>query len=323
MIDLAPGREASPAPAPPPPAVPCTVCGAVDHRTLYRPHTSPGPVVRCRRCGMVYVSPRQDQRALIHDGADVVHDQRLRRSADLRDLAGCWESAALATTLAQRDARALNHQAALAAIARHRPPPGTLLDFGCGWGFFLESARQAGWDVRGIEPLPGHGVFARGALGLDVVTDTLRPDTFPPASFDVATAFQVFEHLPDPAAEIDKLHAVLKPGGLVAIEVPNIDTVLVSLLRGRHRHFVQDHLWFFGPATLARFLQAHGFDILETTFPTRRLTVRHVIDHWTARQASPRVADALHRGADRAGALDRVIRVNLRDIVMVIARKAA
>lgn len=305
-----------------PQPIPCAVCGAVDPHTLYRPPASPGPVVRCRRCGMVYVSPRHDPRALIHDGADVAHDARLRQSADLRDLADCWEAAALPAALAQRAARARNHQAALDRIARHRPPPGRLLDFGCGWGLFLDTARAAGWQVQGIEPLPGHGVYARGALGLDVVTDTLRPSTFPPDSFDAVTAFQVFEHLPDPAAELDKLHALLRPGGIIAIEVPNIDTPLVGLMRGRHRHFVIDHLWFFGPATLARFLEGHGFAVLDTSFPTRVLALRHVVDHWAARYTSPRAAAVLRRAIERAGMLDHTIRVNLHDIVMIVARKS-
>jgi SAM-dependent methyltransferase len=280
-------------------------------------------VVRCRGCGLVFVSPREDLRAIIDEGRPLAELERLRHSRDPRDLAGCWELDLLAAeTPALRQARRVNHQAALRWIAAHRPPPGRLLDFGCGWGFFLEDARAAGWQVQGLEPLPGHGVHARGALGLDVVTDTLRPDSFPPASFDVVTAFQVFEHLPDPGAELAKLHALLRPGGLVVIEVPNIATPLLRLLGGRHRHFVEDHLWFFSPRSLGRLLERQGFQPLATHYPTRRLPLERLLDAWAARYLPPSALRGLRGLAGRAGLLELRLPVNLRDIVLLIGRKA-
>lgn len=311
-----------PSAGPSPQAIPCVVCGSLDQAPFLRPARSPGPVVRCRGCGLVFVSPREDLRAIIDEGRPLAELERLRHSRDPRDLAGCWELDLLAAeTPALRQARRVNHQAALRWIAAHRPPPGRLLDFGCGWGFFLEDAREAGWQVRGLEPLPGHGVHARGALGLDVVTDTLRPDSFPPESFDVVTAFQVFEHLPDPGAELTKLHGLLRPGGLVVIEVPNIATPLLRLLGGRHRHFVEDHLWFFSPRTLGRLLERHGFQPIATHFPTRRLPLERLLDAWAARYLPPAALRGLRGLAGRAGLLERRLPVNLRDIVLRIGRK--
>lgn len=304
-----------------PAPIPCALCGATDAAPFLRPARSPGPVVRCRRCGMIYVSPRLDERAIIDADRPLADLERLRRSSDPADLAGCWELDLLAAeTPALRAARRVNHRAALAWIAQHRPPPGRLLDFGCGWGFFLEDARQAGWEVQGLEPLPGHGVHARGVLGLDVVTDTLRPDSFPPASFDVVTAFQVFEHLPDPTAELVKLRRLLRPGGLVVIEVPNIATPLVRLLGDRHRHFVEDHLWFFSPRSLARLLEQGGFVPLATHFPTRRLPLGRLLDAWAARYLPPAAVRSLRHAADRTHLLERRLPVNLRDIVLLIGR---
>lgn len=307
-------------------AVPCVVCGDNAPIQVFRPRSAPGPVVRCGVCGMVFISPRERTASLIADGDQYLDrlgpdGQSLRHSSDLRDLADCWELADLGHRLPDRAVLRQNHLMALEQIGRFCSPPGRLLDFGSGWGFFLDTARGAGWDVQGIEPLPGRGIYARSALGLPVVTDTLRPDTFPAASFDVVTAFQVFEHLPDPAAEIAKIHHVLRPGGLVAIEVPNIDTLGVRIMRGRHRHFVIDHLWFFGPATLRQFLANCGFEPLATSFPTRLLSVRHLVNHWAARGLPPAASKGLQKFAERASLMDRSVRMNLGDIVMVIGRK--
>lgn len=271
---------------------------------------------------MVYVSLRQRTASLIFDGEQFAGDP-LRASADPADLVGRWEAAHLVDALAHGAVLRRNHRAALARIARHARPPGRLLDFGCGFGLFLDTARQVGWDVAGIDPLPGHGAYARGALGLDVVSDTLRPDTFPAARFDVVTAFQVFEHLPDPRAELAALRRLLRPGGLLVVEVPNVATPLVRLLGGRHRHFVADHLWFFAPATLRRFLESGGFEVLEVARPTRWLSARYLAARWLPRYLPRRLARAVDAAAARLPGGDVALPINLGDIVLAVGRRTA
>jgi len=270
---------------------------------------------------MVYVSLRQRTASLIFDGEQFAGDP-LRASADPADLVGRWEAAHLVDALAHGAVLRRNHRAALARIARHARPPGRLLDFGCGFGLFLDTARQVGWDVAGIDPLPGHGAYARGALGLDVVSDTLRPDTFPAARFDVVTAFQVFEHLPDPRAELAALRRLLRPGGLLVVEVPNVATPLVRLLGGRHRHFVADHLWFFAPATLRRFLESGGFEVLEVARPTHWLSARYLAARWLPRYLPRRLARAVDAAAARLPGGDVALPINLGDIVLAVGRAA-
>lgn len=275
---------------------------------------------------MVYVAAIEDGRALIADAADLARSEgpryeQLRASADLAYVDGSWEVEELRQRLPELPAMQKNYRKVLDEIARFRPPPGCLLDFGCGWGFFLDAARRAGWRVQGLEPLLGHSIYARGALGLSVLTDTLRPSSFPVQSFDVVASLQVFEHLPDPAGELGKLRVLLKPGGIVVIEVPNIDCWGVRLLGRRHRHFVLDHLSFFGPRTLKRLFSAHGFETLSITYPTRTLSVRHLVDSWAARTLPAWGVRALRTVAARTGLLDKEVRLNLGDIVMVIGRK--
>ncbi len=301
--------------------IPCAVCDSVDPAPFLHPRRSPGPVVRCRTCGMVYVSPIESPDSLIDDTTALGFPGAMRESTDVNLLVGTWEAALLSRKLPAREALRRNHLAALERIASHCPPPGRLLDFGSGWGFFLQDAQAAGWGVQGLEPLPGHAIYTRGALDIPVVTDTLRDDTFGSGSFDVVTAFQVFEHLPDPATEIDKIRYILKPGGLLVIEVPNIATPLLKLFCGHHRHFVQDHLWFFSPHTLARFVRAHGFTPLDVSFPTRRLTLGYVADAWLRRFAGTRVAEMSLGALRRLRLDDRIVHLNLRDIVMIIAER--
>lgn len=322
----APAAKPIPArPSPPDPdtsPIPCTVCGATDAAPFLQPPASPGPVVRCRVCTMIFVSPRRTTASLIFDGDQFGHDNALRTSTDPNDLVGHWEATHLANALPHRDVLRRNHRDALARIGRFAVPPGRMLDFGCGFGLFLDSARTAGWDVAGIDPLPGHGTYARGALHLDVISDTLRPNTFASMSFDVITAFQVFEHLPDPRAELNALRRLLKPGGIIVIEVPNIATSLLRLLGPRHRHFVHDHLWFFSPVTLRRFLTENGFTVLDTVKPTRWLSARYLAARWLPRFLPAPLARPLRTAANRMPGGGAALPINVGDIVMVIGRVA-
>jgi 2-polyprenyl-3-methyl-5-hydroxy-6-metoxy-1,4-benzoquinol methylase len=302
--------------------VPCAVCGADDPVVLFRPYQSPGPVVRCRRCGLIYVTPREDKHALIYEGPVLDNlPASILKSKSLEDVTKCWEFSMLPSKETEWPALQLNANQALDQIARFAQHPGRLLDFGCGWGFFLAVAKDRGWEPYGLEPLPGHSVYARAKFGIPVVTNTLREDTFPEGFFDIITAFQVFEHLPNPSTELTKIRHFLKPGGLVLIEVPNIETWGVRLLGKHHRHFTQDHLYFFSPSTLDALVRSRGFRPIVTSFPTRYMTVGHLISFWGKRILSPKLSHVLEALFKQAGLVQKVVSLNFGDIVSIVARK--
>lgn len=146
---------------------------------------------------------------------------------------------------------------------------GRLLDFGCFCGIFPSLASLKGYECYGLEPLIMAAIVGWAYLGLNIKTGTLREDTYPHDYFDVVTAFQVFEHLVSPAKELEKIRLCLKPGGFLSVEVPNIDTLGVRLLRSKHRHFVEDHVSFFSAKTLGALMEGMGFRIREVYYPTR------------------------------------------------------
>lgn len=300
----------------------CVVCSADQAQRLFRPGQSPGPVVRCENCGMVYVSPVEDDRALIDEGpVGGSVDARLLTSSDLKDLAGSWELALLPSKEREWPALRINAVKALEHIERYVDPRRRILDFGCGWGFFLSGAKERGWEPYGLEPLSGSAIYACAQFGATVVADVLREDTFPAEHFDAITAFQVFEHLPDPADALQKLRRFLRPGGVIFIEVPNIDTWSMRLFGKRHRHFVQDHLNFFSRATLSELLRRHGFEVIEAHRPTRHMTLRHLVVDWGAKFLPSRLAAGVQRAVGNR--LNRVIPLNFGDILAVIAVKPA
>lgn len=142
---------------------------------------------------------------------------------------------------------------------------GSLLEIGCGNGFFLEEAQARGYaDVRGVEP--GSQAVAKAAPGIRerIVCDMMRPGLFAEASFDVVCLFQVFDHLPDPIGVLAETHRVLKPGGLVLILNHNINALSARLLGERSPIIDLEHTYLYSPATLARLARDQGFSPLKT-----------------------------------------------------------
>ena len=297
--------------------LPCALCGATDPVFLYRPVRSPGPIVRCANCGLVYVGRLEDTHALIISGP-VTSDcpPTILCSDKMQDLDGCWEMEPIAEKESELPVVRLNAQQMLKELSRLVPRPGRILDLGCASGFFLAEAAALGWEAYGLEPLAGHAVYARAKFHLNITTDVLHDDTFPPDFFDAITAFQVFEHLPYPVQDLLRLVRCLKANGAILIEVPRIDHWTVKLLESRHRHFVQDHLFFFSVETLSAMATQCGLKLLRTFFPVRRMTIRHII------RCLCRILE-LNQVPVPSPLGDVVVPVYLRDVIAIVAQKPA
>lgn len=101
---------------------------------------------------------------------------------------------------------------------------GTLLDLGCGNGDFLQRAKTSGWNVVGVDPDPK--AVARGVkLGLNVCQGGIEQFDAEKEVFDVITLSHVIEHVHDPVTVLKAAYRLLKPGGQIWIETPNIDSL--------------------------------------------------------------------------------------------------
>lgn len=111
-------------------------------------------------------------------------------------------------------------------------PRGDLLEIGCAGGFFLDIARKRGWNVRGVEITDVGHAHATGELGLDVHHGSFPPAPFADESFDVVYAGHVVEHMRHPVAGFADMNRMLRPGGVLLIEVPTyVDSFYFRTLR--------------------------------------------------------------------------------------------
>ncbi|MBS3764425.1 MAG: class I SAM-dependent methyltransferase, partial [Planctomycetes bacterium] len=222
----------------------CNLCGKTGFRIVC--HHPQGSLGQCVNCGLIF-SPQQlpDKEHLKQYGASY-YQQKDEDSPGLDYFAyeQCWLEGS---------------RKKLAAIGE-AIGGGRLLDVGCGVGFFLKVAREEGWDVMGVEVSKWAAEKAREMYDLDVINSTFEAAHFEDGSFDVVTLWHVLEHCPSPTKTLEHCHEILRPGGLIALEVPNVESRAArrSLLRWEHTA-PQEHLFYFGPRTLQKILVKTGF----------------------------------------------------------------
>ena len=142
------------------------------------------------------------------------------------------------------------------------PRAGSLLDIGCGTGNFLVAAQKAGYAVTGTELDPSAARFASEKCGLPrVLSFTLAQfvDQYPDEKFDVVTFFEVLEHQADPFRFLSNARSCLRPGGCIALSVPNRRRWRVGL---DPIDYPPNHFLRWDAPSLRRFLEAQGFEIL-------------------------------------------------------------
>lgn len=132
-----------------------------------------------------------------------------------------------------------------------------LLDVGSGSGEFVYVASLARFDAQGLEPHEGYSQYTRQTFGVPVITAPLEQAAIAPETYDVVTLNHVLEHLHYPLTSLSHLNRWLKPGGLLAVEVPNIETTQHSTLNRFHRA----HIYNFNHDTLKAMLEKAGFAV--------------------------------------------------------------
>ncbi len=269
-------------------AVPhCPVCGSAERRPLYTGLTDRVFCVAdgawnlscCAECASGYLDPRptpesigrayvtyythdvEDHpivrrkgrvRSLLHDLVNGYQNRRygLQRSSALS--IGRWVLPLLPSLRTAADAE-----------CRHLPPlptgGGRILDVGCGNGGFLMLAQQAGWQVEGLD-FDSDAVQAARSRGLEVHHGGIEVLDERSNCYDVITLCHVIEHVYDPVATLRRLHALLKPDGVLWLDTPNLSS-LGALRFGPHWQALDPprHLVLFTPSSLMNSLVAAGF----------------------------------------------------------------
>jgi SAM-dependent methyltransferase len=148
-------------------------------------------------------------------------------------------------------------------LERHIAPPGKLLDIGCAAGFAIEVACDRGWDARGIELNEWFAQFTDPAVRGRVCYRPLERSGLTDR-FNVITMFDLLEHSSKPRALLNDARALLAPGGVIALQLPFVDSLACRALGRRWYHYNPPaHLSYFSLATLERLARGLDLTLLE------------------------------------------------------------
>ena len=230
-------------------AIPCPLCGGDVHTLLFVKRGY--PIVRCDDCALVFANPQVDESLVL---AEYRAD-----SARANDL---WVDVLLSERQLELDRE--KFEEILDELESHRGG-GRLLDVGTSIGLFLRLALDRGWDAVGNEFGERARAVARERFGIDVTDASLDELGVEPRSFDVVTLNSVLEHVNEPRTMLRQVRDLLKPQAVLFVIVPNVESLACRVLHERAATFDgRNHLIYFSPATLARMLDAEGFDVVET-----------------------------------------------------------
>jgi SAM-dependent methyltransferase len=120
----------------------------------------------------------------------------------------------------------LNYAFVVEQARRLAGPGAKILDFGCGQGQIVAAARAAGHEAYGCDHFPPEWAWMAEAAECKAYIRKVEDDgriPFDDASFDVVTANQVFEHVPDFERPLAEISRVLKPGGFHVSLFPTLE----------------------------------------------------------------------------------------------------
>ena len=248
--------------------------------------------------------------------ADCTHMQ-LREIPSQAELEEAYTGAASDDYVEEEAGQRATARDLLERLERH-VDKGPLVDLGCWVGFLLDEARVRGWEpVTGIEPSTFASGYARDRLGLDVRTDDLMTADLPAGVHRAVVLGDVIEHLPDPGAALDRIRALLAPGGAVMLMLPDAGSRLARVMGKNWWSVIPTHVHYFTRKSLARLLIDHGFELRHLGTTPKAFTVRYYLERIEG--YSPPVSRALVAGATAAGVADRIWAPDFRDRMVAIA----
>ena len=181
----------------------CNLCQSGDYRYLdYRGGKN---IAQCNICGLVYRNPRFLSKP----------DRETDSVRNYGDYIAMEERVSIA--------RERIFRKTLQGLEKRIKNPGrSILDIGCGQGYFLKAAKENGWQVQGVEPVKSACEYAKQKFAIDILNASMEEARFKDNSFDVVTMWNVLDHMSDPLGTLKEIKRILKPNGIVVARIPNV-----------------------------------------------------------------------------------------------------
>lgn len=216
---------------------PCPVCASETTRPWLKKDDL--ALVKCANCTMIYANPVPAEFA----------------TGAYYDTAGAEYY--LSPAKLESDYADVRFERELRLFRKHCTR-GAVLDVGCSSGAFLFQLKKrfdSDYEILGTD-VSGAPLDYAESRGVPVVRGNFLEHDFARRTFDAITFWAVMEHLAEPKKFLTKARSLLKPGGVCFVLVPNMKSLAVRLLGAKYRYIYPQHLNYFTPRTLARFVES-------------------------------------------------------------------
>ncbi len=218
---------------------------------------------KCDACGLVFILPLmspEEERIFYEQEYGVIYSQE--KGTTPKDLF---------------EKRLPDARRYLSMTERYLSGDNDCLEIGCASGYFLHTIRDRVRSVAGYETHVELKKYCEG-IGIPILPSL---EAAGEGRFDRIFLFFVLEHLGDPLGYLALLKRMLRPGGILFIEVPNVDDALLSLYQIpalKDFYFTPAHQFYYSKDTLGRLLRKAGFADFEIEPEQRYDLSNHM--HW-------------------------------------------
>jgi 2-polyprenyl-3-methyl-5-hydroxy-6-metoxy-1,4-benzoquinol methylase len=203
-------------------------------------------IVRCGQCRLAFVNPRPTPAEI-----EKLYGERYFQ-ADVHEGIGYSDYPVSAQSIRATRPYLLDLLAESVPLGGRRS-----LDIGCAFGSLVYWMKRTGTEAVGVDINPRAVSWGRRELQLDLRCGTVEAIADIGGTFDVITAIDVIEHVPDLRSFMASTVSLLAPGGHLFVQTPNFAAYSTYGERCRFLSFSLEHLLYFEPdvldATMAEF----------------------------------------------------------------------
>ena len=217
----------------------CPHCGSSRTTALWR-RLLVLTLMRCEECLLKFRYPKQEE-----GWSEWFYQQRTDTSGD--DL----PDVQVVRSLMNNRFAGTNYDACRLTALLTTFNRGRLLDYGCSWGYGVRQFRDAGYDAVGFEISKPKAALGALELGVEIITDHAKLESFSSSSFNFVVASHVLEHLPQIDRTLRLFSRLLRQGGKLVVLVPNSGCRFAQEWRGvwpymisREHNLALDAAWF-------------------------------------------------------------------------------
>lgn len=223
---------------------------------------------KCSTCGTGFMNPQPSEHYLEFIYSQAGHGIKKKTSATIEEILAGEAEYPNATV----DARRMVVQARLLLGDPVNPArPLKALDIGSGYGFYSQAAIKAGFQVTAINPGAWENDIFEKINGIKPIAQLFDAIDFGDEKFDLVIMSHVLEHMHNPWQVLLRIESLLNSHGVIAIAVPNINSLLVNLLGTRDNSclLVPDHLMYFSYRGIQILLERAHYNVMKHSYISR------------------------------------------------------